>query len=329
MNFIINSKVKNLIDKQVDSLVKKFKELGEIDIIKYDMEQTSLAEILEEADTYPMWSDYKVVICNNAHFLTSKGIKSKDFENDYTSLEEYILKTNEFCAIVFIVDDKFDKRKKIVKTLEKSCKVFELDKFSEKAITDMVQKKFLKEGKGITVENADYICGKLNYDLSLIFTEVDKLCLVTESELTKEIIDSLISRTIEDNIFELTNAVVASDVGTAVSIYNDLIMNKEEPIAMIGMLASQFRLILQVNAYTSKGYSKQEITSKLKVNPYRVTLAIKSGYALSEDLITRYLQELCAIDYRIKTGKADKYAELELFLLSLNRSSGVNCVNFE
>lgn len=319
MNFIIKSNVANLIDKQLNALVSKYQESREVEVIKYDMDLVSLDDILEEANTYPMWSDFKLIVCYNANFLTSKGINNSEFENDYDLLEEYIASNSSFSAMVFVLGGDFDKRKKIYKSLSKTCRIFDLDTFDNHKVVKMVKSRLEKEGKSISDTNAKYICERLNYNLSLIFIELDKLCLIVEEELTKEIIDVLVSRTIEDNIFELTTAVMNCDVKNAYSIYNDLIMNKEEPIAMVAMLANQFRLLLQVKGYAKLGMSKNEIASRLKIHPYRVELALKNK-EFNKQRILNYLDELCDIDYRVKSGRVDKYAALELFLLSLNRT---------
>lgn len=318
MHFIIKSSISNLINKQISALKAKLEESREVEVIKYDMESVSLNEILEEANTFPMWSDFKLIVCNNANFLTSKGISNSEFENDYDLLEEYIASNSAFSSIVFVVGESFDKRKKIYKSLSNVCKIFDLDEFDNNKVVSMVVSRLDKENKKISNEDAKYVCERLSYNLSLIFTEIEKLCLVSEDIVTREIINMLITRTIEDNIFELTTAVMNCDVRNAYLIYNDLIMNKEEPIAMIAMIANQFRLLLQAKGYANLGKSKKEIASILKVHPYRVELALQNK-SFNKQMVLDYLDELCDIDYRIKSGREDKHDALELFLLSLNR----------
>ncbi len=319
MHFIIKSNISNLINKQISALKSKLEESREVEVIKFDMEVVSLNEILEEANTFPMWSDFKLIVCNNANFLTSKGISNSEFENNYDLLDEYISSNSAFSSIVFVVGENFDKRKKIYKSISKVCKTFDLDEFDNNKVVSMVISRLEKEGKTISNEDARYVCERLNYNLSLIFTEIYKLCLVSEEVVTREIVNLLISRTIEDNIFELTTAVMNCDVKSAYLIYNDLVMNKEEPIAMIAMIANQFRLILQAKGYANLGVNKKEIASILKVHPYRVELALQNK-SFNKKMVLNYLDELCDIDYKIKSGKQDKHDALELFLLSLNKN---------
>ncbi len=317
MNFIIQSDVDVLITKQLSNIQKQFSDMGNVDLIKYDMDQTSLSEILEQANTYPMWCDFKFIVCYNANFLNSKGIKHSEFENDYSTLVDYLNTKNDFSSIVFISKEKLDKRKSIVKQTSKLCKVFILDSFSSEQVLQLVFKHLEKSNKKISTSDAEFLCARLNYNLSLIVNELDKLTIVEESVITKKIIGDLVARTIEDNIFELTTAVQENDVKKSYSIYHDLIQQKEEPIAMIAMVANQFRLILQVKGYVKQGFSKNDIAKRLAIHPYRVELALKKSYHLDESVLKNYLDDLCEIDFKIKTGKVDKHNAFELFLLNL------------
>ncbi|MFV0498521.1 MAG: DNA polymerase III subunit delta [Bacilli bacterium] len=316
MNFIIKSNVSNLIDKQVKLLKNKLEETREVEVIKYDMEISSLEEILEEANSYSMWSKFKLIVCTNANFLTAKGIDNSDIKNDYDLLDEYIKIDSMISSVVFIVNGEFDKRKKIYKSLIKKCKLFELDNFDNNKIINLVKNRIDKALKTISDEDAKYVCERLSYNLSLIFVELDKLCLIEEDVITRGVIDILITRSVDDTIFELTSAIIACDIKKAYDIYNYLIMNKEEPIAMIAMTANQFRLLLQVKGYANQGLGEKEIASKLKVHPYRVKLALKNK-GFNRNMILRYLDKLCDIDYNIKTGKEDKFEGFRMFILTL------------
>ena len=80
------------------------------------------------------------------------------------------------------------------------------------------------------------------------------------------------------------------------------------------MLASQFRLMLQVKLMYKKGYSEKDMASTLAVHPYRVKLALSSNY--DENELIKSIKKLYQLDFDIKTGKIDKNFGFELFLLS-------------
>ncbi len=316
MNFIIKSNVKVLIEKQISQIKEKFEVSGSVETIKFNFRDNSLADILEDASTFPMWSDYKLFVLHNPDFLTAKG-SSDDFENDYDQLMEFIRSKCDFSILVFITED-FDKRKKIVKDLLKESSLLDLSNLENDKIEQVVVSKLTNHNKQITPELAKYVCDRLSYNLSLIYIETDKLLLTNEEIITKETIDLLVSRTLEDNIFELTASIVSKDAKKSYAVYKDLIMNKEDPIKLIAIIASQIRLMIQVKGYAESGFNSKEIASKLSVHPYRCSLALEASKTFESTVLSRYLNMLCDTDFMIKSGKIDKFLGLELFLLTLN-----------
>ena len=89
---------------------------------------------------------------------------------------------------------------------------------------------------------------------------------------------------------------------------------KMEPIALIAMLANQFRLILQVAILRKENKREDEIATLLQVHPYRVKLATKhiNNYNLNE--VKKIMVDLATLDAKIKTGENDRYVDFELFL---------------
>ena len=136
-----------------------------------------------------------------------------------------------------------------------------------------------------------------------------------DKNITKEDIDNVVRENIEDNIFELTNAILDKNVSKSIKIYNDLLLMGEEPIKLIVMVANQFRLILQVKLMVKNGYKQIDMASKIKEHPYRVKLALASNYSI-DDLISN-IKRLYVLDKDIKYGNIDKNFGFELFLLNI------------
>ena len=102
----------------------------------------------------------------------------------------------------------------------------------------------------------------------------------------------------------------------ALEIYNEMLKVNEEPLKIVILLASQFRLMYQAKELAKKGYSEKNISEVLKVHPYRVKLALQKGKKYKVETLLNYLNALADIDIAIKTGKTDKNLALELFLLN-------------
>ena len=111
--------------------------------------------------------------------------------------------------------------------------------------------------------------------------------------------------------------IINKNKASAIKTYNELLKLNEEPIKIIALLASKFRLMFQASKLAKKGYTEEYISEILNVHKYPVHLAIVSGYKYTSDILLKYLNELADLDIGIKTGEKDKKLALELFILSL------------
>ena len=75
--------------------------------------------------------------------------------------------------------------------------------------------------------------------------------------------------------------------------------------------------MLQAKELYKKGYTGDNIASKLGVHPYRIKLALANSNKYSTDILINYLDKLATLDIEIKQGKVDKYFGLEMFMLQI------------
>src|SRR5699024_11933133 len=88
----------------------------------------------------------------------------------------------------------------------------------------------------------------------------------------------------------------------AISIYKDLEKMNEEPIALIGLLAFQFRTILQVKLLKKKGYNSFQMQKKLGVHPYVIKIDSKREKQYTTQQLKALMTRLASTDAMMKTG---------------------------
>jgi DNA polymerase III subunit delta len=137
-----------------------------------------------------------------------------------------------------------------------------------------------------------------------------------QQEITKSDVELLMTRTLEQDAFQLLNAYLRGDTTTALMVYHDLLRQKEEPIMLTALLASQIRLMSNVRYLQKKGYHAQAIAKQLKVNPYRVKLIVESRQQVGEDRLLEVLHRLAGADFQLKTSSGRRERILELFLMN-------------
>ncbi len=305
-NYLIDEKIKEIKDKL---------KVEEDNIINYDLNNDSIDSVLVEASTVSMFSDKKLIICDNSLFLTANKSLSEEELNDLT---KYLENSFEDVFIIFIVrDEKVDSRKKITKLVNKVSKVYECNKIESYRLINYLGDYIRDKGYSISSSSIELLISKVGYELSNIIKELDKMFIYKgeDKKITKEDIEDVITNNLEKNIFELTNAIVNKEKSRVIEIYNQLIKSGEDPIKLIVTLSNQFRLIMQVKLMRTGGYSEKEIVTTLKEHPYRISLAMKSIYNIED--IKDILLKLSNLDYEIVTGKTDKFFGLEMFLLNI------------
>lgn len=299
-----------LIKREIDKITN-----GIIDVVKYDLSASNVSEVIEEASCMSLFGDKKAVIGENALFLTGTNT-SVNHDIDY--LTSYVnAESHDNIVILTVVQDKLDERKKIVKLLKKNVTVIHKESIDEKDLPKFVIKEFLNNGYKIDYKTASYFVDYVGKNVDILLSEINKMIIYkdTDKEIFIEDILNISSKGFNDNVFDLSDAIMKKDFKKIFSCYNDLMILKEEPIKIIALLASQFTLVYQSKLLSKEGFMSKDIASTLKIHPYRVKLALETNYPDFE--LKDILKKLHNLDYEIKTGKVDKIVGLENFLLHL------------
>lgn len=153
---------------------------------------------------------------------------------------------------------------------------------------------------------------RLPLDMETIHSAFDKLQLYG-GDITQDVVAHLVARPLEEDVFELVNAVVEQDVRKAFRIWCDLCVVNTDAIYLIALLASQFRFLFEVKTLMMQGESKDEIKDILHAHPYRIKLAMQSVQNLSASYLMSMLAKLATLDQKLKGGLLDKKWDLKCF----------------
>ena len=293
------------IQKEIEKITKDFDKMN---ISKYDLAEDEIKDVINDAETFSMFADKKVVIAENATIFTSSG------SGDLETLENYLAHINTSTILIFTInEEKVDERKKITKKIKKDYKLIS---FNQNETPNSLVKSLLN-GYNITSSNINLLIDRVGTNSLILENEVNKIKLYKDDKtITKEDILNLTTKRPEIDIFKLIDDIVMKNKDEALEIYNEMLKVNEEPLKIVILLASQFRLMYQAKELAKKGYSEKNISELLKVHPYRVKLALQKGKKYKAETLLNYLNTLADIDIAIKTGKTDKNLALELFLLN-------------
>ena len=307
--YIIESSDYVVINARIDDILKKNHLTSDM-IIKYDLIETPISTAIEDLDTYNFLSSNKVVVCDNAYFLTSNRPKGSVVHNEEL-LEKY-LKNPSSENILIMICDKIDTRKKLVKLVDKN------NILGGEIVIDDLIKSHLDDYK-MDYKTIKYLIDYCDNDNERILNELEKLkCYkLDDKTITMEDINNIVIKLTGDNIFSLIDSIVLKNRSKAYLITQELLDKGEDINKIIVMVSDQFRLMYQVKLLLKEGYNKDTIATKLKVHPYRVKLAMEKGYNYSSKVLLTNLDYFFNLDYMIKTGNNNPKLVFELFLANL------------
>lgn len=313
MNYILYGELYPMIRKHLNKILKE--RLGEIDdfnVTKIDFEESTLDEIAYESSSLPLGYDKKAVVVDNAIFLT-KDVDEKDEEKVLEILKN---STDDIDLIFIWRSEKVNKTGKIFNFVKENGQVFEFLNIEKDQWPLYIRKYFKNKNVEITSEAVDELASRVDGDLTRFMNEADKLCLY-KSSITLAEVALMVAKPLEDDAFQMSNALFRGDNGLAISIYRDLkLLGQKFVDALIPMLASQFRFISQVCYLDSRGLEKEDIATELGVSPVRVKIALKNARNISRKEIANALDKLYNLDLQIKSGQIDRSYGLELFLIN-------------
>ncbi|ANE47279.1 DNA polymerase III subunit delta [Paenibacillus swuensis] len=312
---------KYLMDEFVTYTIHQLIEPDYMDfaLSKFDMAETRLEEVIDDAETPPFLAPRKVVIAKDATFLTAAKDNGK-LEHRIERLLEYMDKPVEGAVIVFTVAaEKLDERKKIVKQLKERAALIPFQALSAEELAQWVERKAEQLHSVITRVTAEQLIRNAGTSLQTLSAELEKMSLYVgkEGTITGDIVENMVVRSTEQNVFLMIEELAQLRTEKAMRIFYDLLKMREEPIKLIALIARQFRIMLQVKEMTQQGYSQQQTAQQLSLHPYGVKVAAEQGRKFEMKRLASILSELAELDYRMKSGKIDKVLGLELFLLRM------------
>ena len=316
MNYLLMGTEKYNLRRRRNEIVNKLIGDDEINISVYRGSEWEISELIADLQTVPFFSDNRVVIVENPGFIVSPKVNDEPYVN---ALVSYFKKPNEMTTFIIYIDQNIDRRRKAVNTLVKYMKREVYDTLSEEDFQNAVREDLRNSGITLDYDSRNELLSRLPVDLDNWKNELEKLKLYPE-KIDREVIRQLVAKPLENNVFELTNAVNTRDTARAIEVYHDLLVNNRNDIGgLIGLLAGQFRFMLQAVTLMEQGYNQKEIAEKLNCREGRVYMAFKNSGSRNSRQLLKVLDSLASLDQDIKSGKVNPQLGLELFLVETTR----------
>ena len=309
LNYLLESSDHLLLEKKIDSIIEKEKFQGEYRAT-YDLEEVALANALEDLDTYSFLSSKKVIIIKNI-------LSSLTLENEKKHLIKY-LENPSSDNLLIMTSDKMD-----TKTFSKKLKSLKTLKYQKLETNPVSFAKNILDGYKISNMDLSYLAELCNNDITKLNSECEKLMMykIDTKEIVREDITNLVVKKLGDSneiLFSLVKAIMSKDKRQALKLYNDLKAYQIDANSIIGLMASQMKLVSQIKVLKEKNLNVSQIQQNLNLkSSYQVKKLSEYIYSYSYNDIKTFFNKLFNLDYSIKTGKVDSSNAIELLIINL------------
>lgn len=309
LNYLLESSDHLLLEKKIDSIIEKEKFQGEYRAT-YDLEEVALANALEDLDTYSFLSSKKVIIIKNI-------LSSLALENEKKHLIKY-LENPSSDNLLIMTSDKMD-----AKTFSKKLKSLKTLEYQKLETNPVSFAKNILDGYKISNMDLSYLAELCNNDITKLNSECEKLMMykIDTKEIGREDITNLVVKKLGDSneiLFSLAKAIMSKDKKQALKLYNDLKVYQIDANSIIGLMASQMKLVSQIKVLKEKNLNVSQIQQNLNLkSSYQVKKLSEYIYSYSYNDIKTFFNRLFNLDYSIKTGKVDSSNAIELLIINL------------
>ncbi len=305
-----------LIKKETD-LVFQENEIDLKTVEFYDAEEEGIDAAITSAMTLPFLADKKGVVIKNALFLAGK---TKLADPEAEKLINFCnMKSEETILVIQVTEEQIDLKNRLAKFLSKNIMVKKFiinDKSFD--VYDYVKKELAKHNLKIQPFALSQFINRANTNMDNLNNELQKLIYYAydKNEIDADTVFAIVSREIEDNVFDLVNALLENNKEKVFKVYYDLIEHNVKSTAIISVVSSKFLEILYTKSLMSIRYSKEDIAKFFGYSSGRVFYMMKNASEVSYDVLYENIKSLAELDYQIKSGKIDKDLGPELYFIS-------------
>ncbi len=265
-----------------------------------------VGEVIDLAETLPFLAERRVIIIENSGLLKRGG----------EQLAEYLKEPSETAFFVF-AEKEIDKRSRLFKAVSAGGRAVEFKPQDEAVLKRWVLGILKRENKKITERDLDFFLDKTGAGMENISKELEKLvCYCMDREvITGEDIEKICTRQINNQIFDMMNAIAEKRQKEAMNLYYDLLTLKEPPMRILFLLARQFNLLLQVRELKKKGYPVRTIGETVGLPGFVAGKYVSQAAKFSTKSLRQAVTDCVEAEEAVKTGKMNDVLSVELLLI--------------
>lgn len=275
-------------------------ELPELNLILFK-EDIDFDSVVKSLETLPVFVDKKLIYVK----LSEKNFKNED------KLDAYLKNINPSSVLVVSVGNTG-----YLKAKEKQFEVVDCNRLSKDIIFPFVVNELKKTSKSIDRSACELLCEYSNCDLAKITNELTKcVSYIGDREMiTADDVKLLVGKSIEFQIFELTEALAKKNATKVYEILSVLKTKKDEFRGLLALVFKHFRRLFMVSIANEP---KSELAKMLGVQEYAVTKSQEQARLFTKKQL-KEINDIChKLDFDIKQSNMTPENAIDYIILKI------------
>ncbi|MDE7323862.1 MAG: DNA polymerase III subunit delta [Lachnospiraceae bacterium] len=267
-------------------------------------------EVADIAGTMPFFAGRRVIVIENSGWFKSGNDKIAE-----------LVKTIPDTTYMIFVEGEVDKRGKLYKAVSAKGYAALCEMQDETTLKKWVLGLLKKENKQITPDALNLLIDKTGTSMETIRREVEKLVCYRyyDQGITAGDVEALCVVQIQNQIFDMVEAVAQKNQKQALELYYNLLALKEAPMKILALIARQFNMLLQVKEMKVKGYQDSEIAGQTGLNPYYLKKKyIPQAAQFKQSKLEAALRTCVEAEENVKLGRMPDILSVELIIVGLS-----------
>ncbi len=294
------------VENYVEKMKKCYTNL-EAGVNFFVLDKTSIDSLADICDSVSFFGLEKLVVIKNIGLKFNKDI----FEN-----------INNPELVIIITEESVDKRTSEYKYLAKKATCVEFNKLNEKDAIFFVKRMLTAYKINVSDEVAKYLVSVCTEDKQILINEFRKIVAYLEQGdvLTKEVIDTICSKTLDAKIFDLMDCIIGKKKTEAISMLEDMLAQGTYIGIITSMMFKQIKQIYQIKLMENKIREEGinvDIAKELGIHPFVFSKLKAASSMYTIDHLENLMLDFDEYDESSKTGKIDIVLGLKILILKM------------
>jgi DNA polymerase-3 subunit delta len=286
--YLVERSTARLLEKLVDPASRDF------NLNIYYGNECRGDEIVDTAETMPMFADWRVVLVKRGQGLSQAA---------YDLMTQYVQDPSPTTCLI-IQGEKIDQRRKFFTEIKKNGALVECKRPYENQLGSFIRGEATGYGKRVDAAAAELLVHLVGNNLQELAAQIEKVALYTgiRDAIGIDDVRAVVSDTRVDSVFELTNALGNRDMQSVLRRLQTILRDGEAPLMILAVVTRHFRQLWQIRELIDRRLPEQEIAKNTGISPYFLKGMIRQARNYSVNEIRRNFERLFSADLAMKSG---------------------------